>query len=225
MKAKDLDFKEDSAIWLKVYEYLRDKILSGEIAPNERLVEASIAKEIGTSRTPVREALHNMQKEGLVESIPRVGYRVRPITEEEVSQVCRIRALLETLATEWAIQRGQDSLLRELDDNLAASEEALAHGNIKAFVELDAEFHDTITRLSKSSHIEETVRMMRRHMFRFRMESFYFANVAEDALKGHKAIVRAIRTRSATEIGKAIDDHLELALRAVLKVELGKYET
>jgi len=221
MDSDSVDFRQDRAIWLKVYEYLRDKIQSGEIGPNERLVEASIAREIGTSRTPVREALHNMQKEGLVESIPRIGYRVRPISEGEVLQVCRIRALLEALATEWAIEKDRPGLLRELSKNISASEDALAKGDIQAFVILDSEFHETIARLSGSSHLEETIRLMRRHMFRYRMESFYFSDVAENAVKGHKTIVRAIRTNDAGEIKKAIDHHLELALRAILKVELG----
>ena len=100
-----LSFSDHKPIWLKVHTYLRDKILNGEISANERLVEAKIAKEIGTSRTPVREALHNLQREGLVRSIPRIGYVVTPIDEEEIAKICKIRELLETQSAEWAMQK------------------------------------------------------------------------------------------------------------------------
>jgi DNA-binding GntR family transcriptional regulator len=199
-----LNFANDNAIWMKVHQHIRERILSGEIAPNERLIEAKIAKDIGTSRTPVREALHNMQKEGLIESMPRIGYRVKPISEAEVIQICKIRAVLETLAAAWAIENAQKTLLKELKENIAASEDTIARGDTNKFVELDAQFHEAIARLSGSNHILEITLLMRSHMLRYRIKSFHYMDVAVRALKGHKMILKAVKKADAEEVGEQI---------------------
>ncbi len=71
-----LVIKDSDTIRKKVYHHIREKILSGKIAPGERLIETRLAQDIGTSRTPVREALHSLELEKLIKSIPRVGYIV-----------------------------------------------------------------------------------------------------------------------------------------------------
>ncbi len=215
---KDLDFTNRTAIWIKVYEYVKEKILSGEILPNQRLVEAKIAKEIGTSRTPVREAFHNMQKDGLIESIPRVGYRVKPISEEEVIQICKIREKLEVLAAEWAMEKSHPILVQELGKIIADSEDKIEKGDIHSYPDLDAQFHETIARLSGSTHVMEITQVVRRHMVRHRITSFYHSGVFLRALDGHKLIYRAIERRDRDEVERAIRYHLELSLRDILKV-------
>jgi GntR family transcriptional regulator, rspAB operon transcriptional repressor len=212
-----LDFTNHSAIWTKVYEYVREKIFSGEISPGQRLIEAKVAKEIGTSRTPVREALHNLQKDGLIESIPRVGYRVRPISKEEVIQICKIREALEIIAANWAMERSHSTLVEELTRNILDSEEKIAMGDVHSFADLDAQFHETIARLSGSSHIMEITQLMRRHMLRHRITSFYHTDIFLRALDGHKLIFKALERRDSDEVERAIRYHLELSLRDILK--------
>jgi len=215
---KDLDFTNHTAIWIKVYEYVKEKILTGEILPNQRLVEAKIAKEIGTSRTPVREAFHNMQKDGLIESLPRVGYKVKPISEEEVIQICKIREVLETLAAEWAMEKSHQALLKELGKIISDSEEKIKKGDIRSYPDLDARFHDTIARLSGSTHIMEITQLMRRHMVRHRATSFYHSDLFPRAVDGHKLIYKAIERSDRDEVERAIRYHLELSLRDILSV-------
>jgi GntR family transcriptional regulator, rspAB operon transcriptional repressor len=215
---KGLDFTDHSAIWTKVYEYVRERIFSGEIPPGERLVEARVAKEIGTSRTPVREAFHNLQKDGLIESIPRVGYRVMSISQEEVIQICKIREALEIIAANWAVQRSYPTLVQELGRNISDSEEKIVKGDIYSYADLDAQFHETIARLSGSTHIMEITQLMRRHMLRHRVTSFFHTDVFVRALDGHKLIFKAIERRDADEVERAIRYHLDLSLRDILAV-------
>ena len=145
----------------EVHRYLRDQILNGQIGPNERLVETRIAKEIGTSRTPVREALHNLELEGLIDSIPRVGYRVKPISGEEAAEIYEIRCLIEVLAIRWALEKGRDRLVRELKTNIDLAHERLSEGKVGAMVELDAQFHETIARLSGGRRLLELAQTLR----------------------------------------------------------------
>ena len=86
-----LIIKDPISIRKKVYAAIREHILDGSFPPGERLVESRIAEQIKTSRTPVREALHLLESEGLLESIPRAGYRVKPLHWEEVEEICEIQ--------------------------------------------------------------------------------------------------------------------------------------
>lgn len=212
-----LVIKNPKTIRKRVYDYLREKLLRGEIQPNERLIEAKIAKEIGTSRTPVREALHNLELEGLIESIPRVGYMVKPISEQEVEEICEIRRVVEELAVQWAIAKARNRLIEELSENIAIAEEKVSAGEVKAFVELDAQFHEIIARYSGSQRLLELAQTLRRHMLRYRIQSIYLADNVLRAIEGHKGILQAIERSDPFEIKQAIQRHLEQSKIDVLR--------
>src|SRR4030043_131554 len=168
-----LIIKNTKSIRQKIYDHLREQLLSGEIPPHQHLVETKIAKEIGTSRTPVREALHNLELEGLIESIPRVGYVVKSVKEAEVEEICEIRKAIEEVATRWAIEKAPQRLVEELRKNISISEEKAIHGDPKSFIDLDAQFHEIITKMSGSKRLQELAQALRRHMLRYRIKSIY----------------------------------------------------
>jgi len=212
-----LVIRNPKTIRKKVYDYLRERILSGEILPHEHLIEAKIAREIGTSRTPVREALHNLELEGLIKSIPRVGYVVKPISANEVEEICEIRRVIEELATQWAIEKARDRLIEELKENIAVAEERVARGDVKAFVELDAQFHEIIARHSGSQRLLELSQTLRRHMLRYRVQSIYLADNVLRAIEGHKGILRAIEKVDLGEVHQAIRHHLNQSKNDILR--------
>ncbi len=212
-----LVIKNPKTIRRKVYDYLREKLLSGDIPPHEHLIEAKIAREIGTSRTPVREALHNLELEGLIESIPRVGYVVRPTSVQEVEEICEIRRVVEGLAVQWAIEKARDRLIEELRENIALAEEKVSSGDVKSFVELDAQFHEIIARYSGSQRLLELAQSLRRHMLRYRIQSIYLAENVTRAIEGHKGILLAIEGFNLLEVKQAIQRHLEQSKKDVLR--------
>jgi GntR family transcriptional regulator, rspAB operon transcriptional repressor len=214
---KKLVIKDSGTIRKKVYSQVRDRILSGEISPHQRLIETKIAQEIGTSRTPVREALHNLEVEGLIESIPRVGYRVKFLNPTEVEEICAIRAAIEEMAADWAMKKAPGKLVAELKKNIAQSEKAIAQGAVKAFVDLDAQFHESIARLSGGQRLLELAQTLRRHMLRYRIESIYTLDNVRRAIDGHKGILRAIEQADREGVGKAIAGHLEQSKKDILQ--------
>ena len=214
---KKLVIKDSDTIRRKVYNHLREQILSGQIAPQQRLIETKIAQEIGTSRTPVREALHNLEVEGLIESIPRVGYRVRCLNPTEVEEICAIRATIEGMAADWAMNKAPGKLVSELKENIAQSEKAIARGAVKAFVELDAQFHESIARLSGGQRLLEMAQTLRRHMLRYRIESIYTLDNVRRAIDGHKGILQAMEKADRPGVGQAISAHLEQSKRDILR--------
>ncbi|MEN6615422.1 MAG: GntR family transcriptional regulator [Syntrophorhabdus sp.] len=205
---KKLVIKKDKTIRQKVYHHIREEILKGAIAPKERLIEAKIAEEIGTSRTPVREALHNLELEKLVLSIPRVGYVVRGMDMEEVEQICEIRAAIEGLAVEWAVKKQRDRLIPILKKNIANQKKHIQKGNLNAYVELDAQFHDIIARFAGSDRLLELTQTLRRHMLRYRIQCIYMTETAERSMHGHERILDAIEKGDMAEINAAVKMHL-----------------
>jgi DNA-binding GntR family transcriptional regulator len=191
--------------------------LNGEILPHQHLVEAKIAKEIGTSRTPIREALHSLELEGLIESIPRVGYVVKAIKEEEVEEICEIRAAIEGVGARWAMEKAPQKLIADLKKNISTSEETAAQGDLKAFVELDAQFHEIIARLSGSRRLQELGQTLRRHMLRYRIQSIYLMDNVSRAIQGHKGILEAMEKGDLEEVNRAIKCHLEQSKKDILR--------
>jgi len=118
------DFVVESPILIRsrVYEKVKQLILSGNLAPGSQLLEGRLAAQLNVSRTPVREALHVLEMEGFLESFPRIGYRVRQITWEEVIEINEIRAVLEPLAASKAIERGDQSYIEVLEGVMKQSE-------------------------------------------------------------------------------------------------------
>jgi GntR family transcriptional regulator, rspAB operon transcriptional repressor len=206
---KKLQISKDLTIRKKVYNYIREQILCGAIAPNERLIETKIAKDIGTSRTPVREALHSLELERLITSIPSVGYAVNPLSREDVVQICEIRALIEGLAARWAIEKDHKRLVKELQKNIAIAEKEVAKGNVTTFIELDGQFHEIIAKLSGSERLLELAHTLRRHMLRYRSQSIFLKDVVLRAIEGHKLILDAIESGDAQKVNGAMSSHLE----------------
>jgi DNA-binding GntR family transcriptional regulator len=213
---KKLVITDNKSIRRSVYSRLRKSIVDNEMAPRERLVETKIAKDMGVSRTPVREALQDLEREGLIDKILRVGYVVRPISRQELEEICRIRGVLEGLAAGLAMENAYDRLVRELRKNILVSEEKIAKGDYKAFVQLGAQFHEIIAKTSKSARLFELTQLLRRHMLRYRVQSVHQAEPALRGIAGHKAILDAIVGRDQAEVCRIIESHLAASQEDIL---------
>jgi DNA-binding GntR family transcriptional regulator len=212
-----LIIKNTKSIRQKIYDHLREQLLSGEILPYQHLIETKIANKIGTSRTPVREALHSLELEGLIESIPRVGYVVKPISEQEVEEICEIRVAIERVGARWAMEKAPQKLVEDLKKNISTSEEKAAQEDPKAFVELDSQFHEIIARFSGSKRLQELGQTLRRHMLRYRIQSIYLIDNVLRAIQGHKDILEAIEKGDSEEVNRAIKCHLEQSKKDILR--------
>ena len=222
--ADDLVIEAPVSIRQKVYDYLRNQILSNHIAAGERLVEGRLARQINVSRTPVREALHILEMEGLIESIPRVGYRVKELRWEDVEELCEIRAVNEILAAKWAIKRITPQELAAMKANIDAAEAEINAGQPELFVERDAEFHEMLVKASGSKRLLELCQMLRRHMLRYRIESLHVPEAGLTAVAGHRRILACLEKKDDAGIEAAIRDHLEQSKRDIHRFAFGDKE-
>jgi len=219
-----LIIKDPVSIRKKVYAAIREHILDGSFSPGERLVESRIAEQIKTSRTPVREALHLLENEGLLESIPRAGYRVKTLHWEEVEEICEIRVVNETLAARWAMTRITPKELLALENNLKVAEHEVRSGRPKAFVHRDAEFHEILAHASRSERLLELCQLLRKHMLRYRIESLYLPETALRAIQGHRRILEALKASDERGLEIAMRDHLEQSKIDTQRYAFGKSE-
>jgi DNA-binding GntR family transcriptional regulator len=213
MNSPNIDFKFQSAVSLRerIYKYLKQEILNGNIAPENILVESQLVDQIGASRTPIREALHFLEKEGLLEILPKAGYRVRGISVEEFEEICEIRKVIEQLAVQWAIQRVGTEKLEEMRENLKQSEARIKKEDWGSFVALDAQFHELVGDASGSRRLQDLIRTLRADMVRYRIKSLGHTVTASIALKGHKNILQAIVERDEKAAKVAVQKHLDQA--------------
>lgn len=200
---------EPISIREQVYNRIRELIVSGRIPRSARLVENQLAKQLGVSRTPVREALQMLETEGFLDSVPRSGYEVRVLLPEEVQGVCEIRKVVEGLAVRWAIENITPEELAELEDNVQATEADVRRGEPQRFIQRDVEFHEILARASRNRQLLEISQILRRQMLLYRIGSV--ANVASflTAIEGHKRILDRIKVADVPGAEKAIRDHLD----------------
>lgn len=199
----------------KVYSHIKQAILGSQIPKDAVLVESRLAEQIGISRTPVREALHFLEKEGLLELIPRAGYRVRRIDLDEVEEIVQIRKVVESLAASWAITHIKTEEIEALRENLRQSEAKIQQGDLSVFPELDAQFHEILARASRSKRLIDLIQNLRSDMLRYRIKSLHRTDTAALALDGHRRIFECLVAKDGPGLDDAIRNHLDQAKKTI----------
>ncbi len=214
------------------YNYLRHRLLDGTFAPNQRLFPADLAKEIGISHIPVREAIGQLQSEGLVVQIPRRGVFVRQPDREEIIELIELRSILERSAAGLAARRINDGQIEELRNRLkelrdvgetlrTAPAEEMRDGLARWMV-ADMEFHLVLLRAAGNRRILEFFESahLMIHMFGHRTDHpggwADMNTFVKRAYKQHRDIYRAVRQHDAKAARRAMGVHMLRARRNIL---------
>jgi DNA-binding GntR family transcriptional regulator len=201
-------------LWEAVTDRLRAAILTGEIPAGTKLVESLLAERYGTSRGPIREAMRELARQGLVVELPRRGSVVATLTSRDLAEVYEVREALEVGASKAAIRRASDSELRDLERLLGPMEHAWENDawNLES-VELDFAFHRAVLGLARNERMATTYE----HMLTQNMHLLRTATEANPTLRTgieprvHRDIVAALIARDEAAAGKAIDSHYRVA--------------
>ncbi len=205
----------------EIRDQLIEEILSGRLAPGERIVEMRIAQQFDVSQAPVREALRDLDLLGFVVSSPFRGAIVRQISVEELVQLYPIRAVLEGLAARHAAKRIDAATLKKLEGLLTTMRTAAAKGDHRRAVEADFAFHLTIVEASGN-------RLLQQIWDRMRLATTTFLTVSKshhslkEIVERHAAVVDALRTQDPDTAERALRMHIEEPgtwLRAALEEE------
>jgi DNA-binding GntR family transcriptional regulator len=214
---KDLPLTKNSlSLREQVYDRLREMVLSGTIEAGKRLVETTLATEMGVSRTPVREALHKLGLENLVRPVARMGYIVNDLSEYDIEDLFTTRAAIEQLAAGRALEKITPDDLGKLEKNLAKTDLILRTGRRKKMIDLDTEFHDIICMASRSKRLYQIAQMLREHMLRFRKACLHLPEIAGQARDDHHEIFTAIKLKDPARLDRAMSAHMENTKRDIL---------
>ena len=208
--------KNSASLREQVYDRLRAMVLSGKIEAGKRLVETTLATEMGVSRTPVREALHKLGLENLVRPVARMGYIVNDLSEYDIEDLFTTRAAIEQLAARCALEKITSDDLGKLEKNLAKTDQILRMGQGKKMIDLDTEFHDIICMASRSKRLYQIAQMLREHMLRFRKACLHLPEIAGQAREDHHAIFAAIKLKDPEKLDRAMSAHMENTKRDIL---------
>ena len=192
----------------QVFNRIRENILSGKYNKNDELKEATIGAELGVSRTPVREALRQLELEGLVSIIPNKGAYVTGITLEDVSDIYYIRSLLEGLCARWAAEKITKEQLDELEEITFLSEFHCNKGNYEQVLELDNKFHEIMYTASGSRMLRHTLSDYHHYVERVRKVTLSNPERARNSNKEHAIIVEALRNGNAELAEQLANEHM-----------------
>jgi DNA-binding GntR family transcriptional regulator len=197
----------------RVYQTLRDDILSNRLPPDTPLQEAAIASALEVSRGPVREALRRLEAEGLVSLTPRRAAVVSSLSQEEFLDAYRVREALEVLAIRLATPRlGGDDLdrLEQLHQEML---QHAARGDVDAFFNANAGFHAVFVNQSGNQKLQEVYHPLVNQMRRYRMRSLSLRGGMQRSCQEHRAILDAVRERNGEEAARLLSDHIRVPQR------------
>lgn len=178
----------------RVFHTMRENILSGRYGQHEELRENTIAKELGVSRTPVREALRQLELEGLVSIVPNKGAYVTGITEKDMKDIYVARSLLEGRCTRWAAENITLEQIEKLEENLELSEFYAKKGNYSQVCRLDTQFHEIVYSASNSRMFNHLLSDFHHYVERVRRISLATEGRAKESNREHWKILKAIKT-------------------------------
>ncbi|CDQ18959.1 GntR family transcriptional regulator [Halobacillus karajensis] len=207
---------------MSAYEYIKKAILHGEFPPKMRLTEEFLAKKLQISRTPIREALKQLETEGLTVSMKR-GVRVRHFTELDIKQIYDLRTLLEGYAAAQAAIHRTDSDLQEMvtanEMYESAIDRYLATGEttIEDILNINHRFHDSVIKASKNQHIHSHISKVIVVPLIFRSFYWFNADQLRHSLEVHKTILKAIEEQDTERARVAMHEHIYHGRDQVMK--------
>ena len=201
----------------KIYGILRDRILNEEYKKGDKLNELTLSKELGISRTPVREALKQLELEGLVESIPNKGVYVLGFSPRDLDDMFELRVLLEGLAIELAIDRIDSDVLAKLKELLELMEFYTLKRDKDKLNHFNVLFHETIYQGTDSMYLEQLLSDVHYYVSVTSKNSISHVERMESSLAEHREILDAIVAKDKTAAKNIIQKHIRKTQMIVRK--------
>jgi DNA-binding GntR family transcriptional regulator len=190
------------------YAALRDAIVVGTLQPNERLVEANLARTFGMGRSAVRTALARLEQDGLVEREPHRGARVRLVDEREAVEILEARAVLEGLAARHAAANATEADVRRLREILAGMRRLLDAGDLLGASDENAVLHRTLLEIADHPTVSRLISMLKSQLVRFQYRTILLPGRTERSFEEHTAIVEAVAAGDPNAAEAAMRRHL-----------------
>lgn len=202
---------QDHSLGGRVFQKIREDILNGKYKENDELRENTIGKELGVSRTPVREALRQLELEGLVSIIPNKGAYVTGISHKDVWDIYVIRSMLEGLCARWAAEHIKEAQLDELEETILLSEFQMKKESgfsAEQVAALDSRFHSILYEASGSRILSHVLTDFHNYVQTARTSSVVSEDRARKSIREHRQILRSIRDRDGEMAEHLANEHI-----------------
>jgi DNA-binding GntR family transcriptional regulator len=214
-QSKDIDFEtlrslpERRSLGQHAYEKLKQAIVMGDLAPGSRVIESRVANALGISRTPVREASHKLEREGLLCHGPSGGFFVVGLMKADIEETFGIRSVLESYAARLAtIHHTEEEGLDALEEKVHQYELHLAQGRMEVLPQINTEFHDILYALSRSPRLIKMINDLRDQIHRYRKVLLKVEETARMSNEDHKLMIEFIKRRDVEAVEKLVRAHI-----------------
>jgi DNA-binding GntR family transcriptional regulator len=220
---RDLDlgplqaFQERKSLGEHVFDSLKQAIIKGNFSSGEWLVESHIAETLGISRTPVREAIHKLEREGFIERQPRGGFTVLGFNREDIEETFGIRSVLEGYAARLAAIKYRAEELLPLERKIEEFQRALDRNKMYVLPAINTEFHDLLYALSKSPKLIHMINGLRDQIYRYRQVILKETKFASTSNQDHRQMLKYIRKRDTDGVERLVREHILRGQAMVLK--------
>ncbi len=208
----------------KVYRAIKKDIVNGAIKPGTKLFEGKIAKQMGISRTPVREALRELAAKGFVKMNPNQGMVVNDASLEDVRNILQIRGVLEGLAARLAATLIDNEEIKKLDIYIKQMEKSTLKNDPLTFSDVDTKFHELIVNNCGNKQLIQIRKNISEQVNRYRLKSLNVPGRLKYSLKEHQEIAEALKIKDSKRADMLSRKHIESALGNFLNHIIGKEE-
>jgi len=198
----------------QAYEALRQAIVGAEIPAGDVIHEGDWAERLGMSRTPIREALHRLAQEGLVERVPHRGTFVREASLEDLREIYQLRVVLEAIAAEDAVNRLTEAEIDQTEEAWTALARSLEQGIVPDYEtvgRLDNAFHMMIVSHSSNRRLRAFMEELNQEVLRYQLITARVLGDVDVTVAQHVALTRLLRDRDGQRLAQALKDHIESA--------------
>lgn len=212
---KDATRDTDTRQGREAYAKLLDSIRTRELKPGDRLTEVELAKRLGISRTPVREAMRQLESDGLIAHSPRVGAVVRTLDYAEITELYEMRAVLESTAARFAARAASDVEIAEL---AAINAEMLAAvSDVQRLYEANRQFHSVMLSAARNRFLVRSIESVQKTLLILGPSTMNEGDRAQEAIAEHDVVLAALRAHDSAAAEAAMRAHIEAAHRTRLR--------
>lgn len=213
-----MSLERKNPYYIQFYQMIKQMIFNGEIQPGERINETQLAKEYSVSKSPIREAVRILEKEGLlvVDGSKLVVYKP---TLKDVEDIYYCRMALESFAVKRTTSIASDKELQQIEATLDKTEEAInTNQDANTIISLNEQFHRLILTYSQNSRLQKQVNDLKGLINYYRILNFKGEQRAEEILRQHRQVFRYIKKRKVSEATEEMMKHLEMDVEHLLQI-------
>ena len=219
MTTDSLKIEDYELLSKKIYRILKSRIIKGTIKPGEKLLDNKLAKQMGISRTPVREAILQLAAEGFVKINPNQKIIANDISFKDLMEVLQIHSALESLAARLLAPLVTEDIIKQLETINKNTETWVSEQNAAAFTTESEKFHTTILNACGNNRLVQIRKNLSEQIYRFREISLNIPGRLKSALIEHIAITKALKDKNAGRASELSMKHVDNAIKNLTSLE------